>query len=151
MSVDWVRLAADGNETLVEPSPGIELRLTGEMPEYEGYLDPLAIGPSPRFHLALDLIPQTDEAIARCERLAARILEWLGARGSALTPLPEFTLEAALGGEGLPYNRVTAPRLILVPSGPPVFEEDQPLPGVRVLTAKAPSVSGTVYVMTRSE
>lgn len=136
---------------LVEPAPGFELCLTGEVPECEGYLDPLTVGSAPRLHLALDLIPRTGEAIARCEVLAARILDWLGARESALTPLPEFTLEAALGGEGLPYNRVTAPRLTIVPSGPPVFDGDQPLPGVRVFSAKAPSASGTVCVMTRGK
>jgi hypothetical protein len=150
-SVDWVRLAVGGDEISVEPAPGIELRLAIEVTDDEGYLDPLTAGPSPRLHIALDLLPRTHEAIARCEMMAARILERLGSHESALAPLREFSLKAALGGDGLLYDRVTAPRLILKPSGLPFFDDEQPVPAVRVFAAGAPSNRDAVYVMTRSK
>ena len=150
-SVDWVRLTVGGDEISVDPAPGIELRLAIEVPDDEGYLDPLTVGSSPQLHIALDLIPRTSEAIARCEMTAVRILERLGVRESALAPLREFSLKAALGGDGLLYDRVEAPRLVLKPSGLPSFDDDQPVPAVRVFAAGAPSSRDAVYVMTRSE
>lgn len=146
VTVDWVRLKVD-DEFAVEPSPGIELALSVKPVDYDGYLDPLTRGPAPRLHLSLHLIPTGTEAIVRCESQARRILEQLGAPTSASAPLRDFSLEAALGGENLPYNRVSAPRLALTPGEPPVFDEDLPVPSVHVFAAKAHSDSETVYTV----
>ncbi|QQM45230.1 hypothetical protein [Streptomyces liliifuscus] len=147
VTVDWVRLAIGDDEITVEPSPGIELALSVKPVEHDGYLDPLTRGPAPRLHLSLHLIPTGTEAIVRCESQARRILEQLGAPASACAPMCDFSLEAALGGEGLPYNRASAPGLTLTPGEPPVFDEDLPVPSVHVFTAKAHGASETVYTM----
>jgi hypothetical protein len=59
-------------------------------------------------------------------------------------------LDAAIGGEGVPYDRVSIPRLTLLAGDPPRLDEDQPVPGVRVFTATARvGADGSKYVMTR--
>ncbi|MFJ8929208.1 hypothetical protein ACIRLA_21785 [Streptomyces sp. NPDC102364] len=147
-SVDWIRLAVDGTEFTIEPSPGIDLSLSVKTSGYDGHLEPLTRGPSPQLHLSVALVPTGSEAAFRCESSALRILERLGAAKPATMPLREFSLEAALGGEGLPYNRVSAPRLYLIPGEPPVFDEDLPVPSVHVFTAKVPTGAETVYSVT---
>lgn len=145
VSVDWIRLTIGDEELTIEPSPGIELRLTVKPVEYEGYLEPLTRGPAPQIHFSVDLVPADTDAIIRSENEAVRILERLDARNPML--LRMFTLEAALGGEGLPYNRVTAPKLQLAISEPPHFDDDQPVPAVHVFTAKVPAGSDVAYTM----
>ena len=154
-SVDWIHLTIGDTDLTVAPSPGIQLRLTVEpVPDDTsfGLLDP----PRPAaLQVCVDLIPGdgptglSAEAVARCESMAARLAVQLGATASPLAALKEFSLEAAFVGEGAPYNRVSIPRLTLKPSGPPILDEDQPLPGVRVFTATARAgADGSQYVLT---
>lgn len=146
VSVDWIRLTVGGEVLTIEPSPGIELRLTVDSVEHEGYLEPLTRGPALQLHFSVDLIPADTDAIIRSENEAVRISKRLDARNPML--LRTFTLEAALGGEGLPCNRITAPRLHRVPGGQPHFDGDQPVPAVRVFAAKVPAGSDVAYMMT---
>lgn len=150
-SVTWIRLVVDGAEFTIEPSPGIALSLSADLSEYDGYLDPLTRGPRPELHLSVALIPANDAAIMHCETQARRILNRLGAKRPAAMALHEFSLEAALDGEGLPYNRVSAPRLHLIPGADPAFDADLPVPSVHVFTAKAPRGSETLYTMARAQ
>ncbi len=154
-SVDWIRLTIGDHRIDLMPSPGIEFRLTVEpVPDDRAFR---VLGPPrpPELQVAVDLIPGAgasvswEEAVAACESKAAQLAGQLGAEAPPLAPLKEFSLEAALGGEGLPYNRVSVPRLTLKPSGPPQLDEDQPLPGVRVFTAIArPGDDGSQYALT---
>lgn len=158
-SVDWVRLTIGDDDFTLDPSPGIELRLSVASVPYDGYVDLLARPPAPQLHMAVDLVPSDAEAIvhretqariARCEAQARDVAARLGAVGPVSAPLREFSLEAALGGEGLPYNRMAVPRLLLVSGEPPMFDEDQFVPAVRVFTAKVPTGSGSAYTLTRA-
>ena len=155
-SVDWIRLTIGNDDLTLTPSPGIQLRLLVDLVPDErsfGLLD------SPRpatLQVRVDLIPGSGptglsaKAVAQCESMAVRLAAQLGANASPLAPLKEFSLEAALAGEGVPYNRVSIPRLTLKPSGPPLLDEDQPLPGMRVFTATArPGGDGSQYVLSK--
>ncbi|WP_327222964.1 hypothetical protein OG229_02155 [Streptomyces platensis] len=143
-SVEWIRITIGGCEFTIEPLPGIDLCLTLEMVELDGgFHAPLTRGLDVEHRISVALAPSTPEAIFQCEGQARDILNRLGAK-SATTR--EFSLEAALGGEGLPGNRVSAPRLLLTP-GDPVFEE-LPVPSVPVFTAKIPRGCRTVYTLT---
>jgi hypothetical protein len=155
-SVDWIHLTVGDTDLTLAPSPGIQLRLIVEpVPDDRpfGLLD----APRPAaLQVHVDLIPVDSpsgplaEAVARCESMAARLAAQLGANDPPLAPLREFSLEGALAGERMPYNRVSIPRLTLKPTGPPLLDEDQPLPGVRVFTATArPDADGSQYVLTR--
>ena len=155
-SVDWIHLAIGDDRIDLTPAPGIQLRLIVEpVPDDR----PFGVLDKPRpgeLRVSVDLIPAAGpqmswaDAVAACESMAARLAAQLGATASPLTPLREFSLEAALGGEGVPYNRVSVPRLTIKPSGLPLLDEDQPLPGVRVFTATARSdAEGVQYVLTR--
>lgn len=147
LSVAWVRLAVDGSEFTLTPSPDIELRLTVNRNEYEGYLDPLTIGPPPGLTLAVDLIPLRpleDDSVIRCEATAREVARRLGLSDLMLH---EFALEAALDGEGLPYNRMEVPRLLLASDDPPTLDEDVPESFVRVFTAKVPSNAAVAYTV----
>lgn len=146
-SVAWVRLAVDGSEFTLTPSPDIELRLTVNRNEYDGYLDPLTIGPPPGLTLAVDLIPlrpREDDSVFRCEAMVCEVAGQLGLGGRVLH---EFALEVALGGEGLPYNRMEVPRLLLASDDPPALDEDGPESFVRVFTAKVPSDAAVAYTV----
>lgn len=147
VSVDWVRLTIGGDEFTIEPSPGIDLHLAVQPVEYEGYLDPLTLGPRPELRMSVHLVPRGTEAVVRCESRAREVAERLGAYRSALAAVPVFSLEAGLGGEGLPYNRVAAPRLILIPGPEPLLDEDLPVPSVHVFSAKAHPEEGHTYTM----
>lgn len=136
-SVDWIRLAIGDGRIDLTPSPGMQLRLVVEPVSEEHAFGILDAPTPPNLQVAVDLIPASFEAVAQCESEAARIAGELGAHASPLTALRKFSLEAALGGEGLPYNRVAMPRLTIQPGPPPILNEDQPLPGVRVFTATA--------------
>lgn len=156
-SVDWIRLTIDDNRIDVMPSPGIQLRLIVEPVSDDKPFGVLAPPQSAGLQVSVDLIPDasTSEsrsgAVAACESTASRLAAQLGAGASPLAPLKEFSLEAALGGDGVPYNRVSVPRLTLQPSGPPLLDEDRPLPGVRVFTATArPGADGSQYVLTHA-
>lgn len=158
-SVDWIHLRIGDTDLTVTPSPGIELRLIVEPVPDERAYDVLDSPRPAALQVHVDLIPVADpsglslEAVARCESMAARFAAQLGPDASALTlltPLREFSLEAALAGEGVPYNRVSIPRLTLKPFEAPLLDEDQPLPGVRVFTATARADDdGSQYVLTR--
>lgn len=140
--VDWIRLTIGDDEVTLEPSPGIDLHLTVETVPCEGYLDPVTRGPDPQLRFSVDLIPSSGAAAVRCESQAREVAARLGLGGPMMR---DFALEAALGGEGLPYNRVQAPRLRLIPGGPPT-PDDVDL-SVRVFTAKVESVDGHAYTM----
>lgn len=136
-TVDWVRLALGGKEISLSPAPGVELRLIIDTaPEGEG-LGLLTTPPPPELQVAVDLIPTDRSTVAQCESWAARIGAQLGTQAGPWDDLREFSLEAALGGEGLPYSRVSVPHLAITPGPAPFLDEDEPLPGVRVFTAKA--------------
>lgn len=155
-SVDWIRLTIGDEQIDVAPTPGIQLRLIVEPAPDDRSFDVLDMPRPPKLQVAVDLIPVAspsrlrEEVVAACESMAARLAVQLGAETPPLTPVREFALEAALGGEGMPYNRVSVPRLTLKPFSPPVLDEDQPLPGVRVFTATAgPGADGSQYVLAR--
>lgn len=151
-SVDWVRLAIGDERIDLTPSPGIQLRLIVEPVDYDGYLDPLTAPPPPQIRFAVDLVPTEAHAVHRCEAEARRVAKALGATRPANGLLEEFSLEAALAGEGLPYNRVSAPRLTLTPGGPPLLDEDQAGPAVRVFAATAHAGDdGSKYRMTLAD
>lgn len=146
-SIDWIRLTVDGADFTLASSPDIDLRLTVNRIEYDGHLDPLTVGLPPGFSLTVDLIPLRPldgDGVFRCEAQAREVAARLGA-GSPV--LREFALEAALDGEGLPYNRVEAPRLLPVSADPPTLDEFGPEWFVRVFTAKVPAGVETVYTM----
>jgi hypothetical protein len=138
-SVDWIRLTIGDDELSLVPSPGIELRLLVAPVPHDGNLDPLTVGHPPQIRFTVDLVPTAAGAVHRCEAEARRVGEALGANGPADGLLREFSLEAALGGDGLPYNRVSAPRLTLLSGEPPLLDEEQAVPGVRVFAATAHS------------
>lgn len=149
-SVDWIRLTIDGDEIALDPSPGIELRLAVYPVESDGYADLLAAASPAKLRVGVDLIPADAAAVFRCESEARRVAALLGANGGPLEPLREFALEAALGGKGLPYDRVSVPRLTLTPGGPPFLDEEQQAPGVRVFTATPHAADdGSKYTMWR--
>lgn len=153
-TIDWVRLTLGGEEIPLSPTPGIELRLVLNAVADDLGFDVLTRPGPPKLRVAVDLIPipSTRSTVAQCESWAARVATRLGADAEPLEALREFSLEAALSGGGLPYSRVSVPRLTLT-SGPPPFlyaEEDEPLPGVRVFTATAHTNSdGSKYQLRR--
>jgi hypothetical protein len=143
-SIAWIRLTLDGVDFTLAPSPGIELRLAVNPVEYDGYLDPLVRGPLPELHVVVDLLPRNAASVIRCETQAREVAARLDL-GSPV--MREFGLEAALDGKGLPHNRMEAPRLLLVPDGPPTLDDDGSEPFVRVFTAKVPSGSESAYTL----
>lgn len=150
VSIAWIRLFTDGVDFTLSPSPGIDLRLAVDRVEYDGYLEPLTVGPLSGLSMSVDLIPLRpldSDDVARCETQAREVTARLGV-GRATQR--EFALEAALIGEGLPYNRVEAPRLYLPSDELPAFDDDQPLPAVRVFTAKVPAGLKTAYTLQRT-
>lgn len=148
-TINWIRLGIGGAEFTIEPSPGIKLSLAVSTSQYDGYLDPLTRGPASELHISVALIPADIEAVVRCESQALGILNRLGVHRPAAMPSVEFSLDAALGGEGMPYNRVSAPRLYLIPGDRALFNEDPVTPSVHVFTAKAPTGSQSVYSMAK--
>ncbi|KQX27578.1 hypothetical protein ASD97_25110 [Streptomyces sp. Root63] len=149
-TVDLVRLTLRDEEITLSLAPGIELRLIIDAAPDGRSFDVLTLPPPPELRVALDLIPTTSDAVAQCESWAARVGAQLGAEAGPLGTLEEFSLEATLGGKGLPYSRVSVPRLTLTPGPPPRLDEDEPLPGVRVFTATAHTGSdGGKYLLHR--
>ena len=147
-SVDWIRLAIGDDEIVLSPSPGIEVRLQVAPVSDDGYLEPLTRDPAPRTQFTVDLVLTDTAAATHCEVEARRVVEALGGSLPATAPLREFSLEAALSGEGLPYNRVLAPRLALSAGVPHELDEDDQEAGVRVFTAIARADDlGHVYQM----
>lgn len=140
-SVDRIELAVGDRQITLTPSPGIELRLTVDSIADDPAFDLLDHPRPPKLHVAVCLIPSGADAIMRSEAQATAVAAELGAHDSPLAPLREFSLEAALSGEDVPYHRVSIPRLTLLPGEPPVLDEDQPLPGVRVFTATTHEVA----------
>lgn len=145
-SVDWIHLTIGDRKIGLEPSTGIELRLIVEPVPDDRAFDVLEVPRPAELRVVVDLIPNLIlggmSALSRCESEAARVAAAVGSGASALAELRKFSLEAALGGEGLPYSRVSVPRLTLEPDSAPYFDEDQPLPGLRVLAATAHAFSG---------
>jgi len=150
-SVAWIHLTVGVQRIELAPEQDIALRLVVLPVEYEGYLDPLTVGPPPELHVSVDLVPEKASAVGRCEELAREVATRLGAFEPPLALLRDFELEAGLDSEGVPYNRVTVPKLLLVPGPSPVFDEDQLVPAVRVFTAKAGSTPNGAYLLTRVE
>lgn len=136
-SVDWIHLAIGNDDITLTPSPGIQLQLLVDPLPHDGFVDLLAPAPPPQIRFTVDLVPTAAGAVSRCESEARRVADILDANGQAGGLLREFSLEAALGGEGLPYNRVSAPRLTLLPGNPPMLDEGQAVPAVRVFAATA--------------
>jgi len=103
-----------------------------------------------RFTVDLMLVeegPYVWQVAQYCEAEARRIAAALGSFQPATSALRHFSLEAALGGEGLPYNRVSAPQLMLNPGEPHPIEERGER-GVRVFTATAlADDNGTKYTL----
>ncbi|MGW5633963.1 hypothetical protein [Streptomyces sp. NPDC003832] len=151
-TIDWIRFTIVGAAFTLSPSPDFDLRLAVVHGERTGYQDPLTVGPLPSYSLAVDLIPLRPHdfaAVARCE---ARAREMATRLGVADVDRYDFALEAGLGGEGLPYNRMEAPRLQLVAADLPEFDGDEPLQFVRVLTARMVADSaGVAYVMRQAD
>ncbi|MGW0780299.1 hypothetical protein [Streptomyces sp. NPDC002913] len=147
-TVDWVRLTLGDEEITLSPAPGIELRLIVESAPDDPAPDTLTPPRSPELKVAVDLIPTDRSTVAQCESWAARMGAQLGTQAGPWDDLREFSLEAALSGEGLPYSRVSVPHLTIIPGPAPFLDEDEPLPGVRVFTAKARTSSdGSKYRM----
>lgn len=152
VTVDWIRLALGDEEIDLAPQPGIELRLLVDAVPYDGYLDPLTLGPAPEVQFTVDLVlTKVDfdawQVAQRCESEARRVAKALGSFLPATGALRNFSLEAALGGEGLPYNRVTAPQLTLN-AGEPHEVEEHGERAVRVFTATAlADDNGNTYTM----
>jgi hypothetical protein len=142
--VDWVRLKVGEAVVALDPLPGIELRIVQELVEYPGYVDPLARPPLPEFHLAVDLCPRNAEDVVRCEEQARRVAAQLGL-GSRI--LREFAMRAAFVEDGLPYNRLEAPRLLLASDEAPELDDEGPVPFVRAFTAKVPNGCDTAYTL----
>ena len=142
-SIDWVRLTLDGADITLSPSPDIGLRLTVDRVGYDGYLDPLTAGPPLGFSLSVDLIPLRPHEGYRCEALAREVAARLGI-GSPV--LREFALEAALNGDGLPYNRMEVPHLLAC-NELPVLDDDGSEFFVRVFTAKMLPDDGVAYML----
>lgn len=136
-TIDWIRVTLDdGSDVTLSPSPDYELCVTVVHEKWDGFPEPLTIGARLGYRLAVDLIPlrpQDFAAVARCEARAGEMAARLGA-GSVQQS--SFALEAAIGGEGRPYSRMEVPCLQLTSIDPPEFDEDDPLPFVRVLTAR---------------
>jgi hypothetical protein len=156
-AVGWIRLTIGGDRIDLTPSPGMQLRLIVEPVPDDRSFGVLEMPRPAVLRVCVDLIPVEGasvswaQAVAACESKAAEIARRLGADAPPLTPLRQFSLEAALGGDGLPYNRASVPRLTLDPFGPLLLDEDQPLPGVRVFTATArPGDDGIQYLLTRA-
>ncbi|MFJ1648033.1 hypothetical protein [Streptomyces sp. NPDC088258] len=148
-SVDWVRLTVDGSDITLTPSPDIDLRLVVGRVEHDGPLDPITTGPLPGFSLSVDLVPLHPldrDAVFRCEMQAREVAVLLG---TSSPTRGGFTVEAALGGEGWPHERLEVPRLYLTPTEPPDFDAAQPLPVVRVFTAKMVATEGVAYTLRR--
>lgn len=155
-TVDWVRLTLGDEEIRLFPAPGIELRLIldsisdDRVPRLVGF-DALTPPGPPELRVAVDLIPTDRSAVAQCESWAARVGAQLGTKAGLWDALKEFSLEAALSGGGLPYSRVSVPHLTITPGPAPLLDEDEPLPGIRVFTAKARASSdGSKYRLHRA-
>lgn len=136
-TVDWVRLTLGNEELHLSPAPGIELRLIVESAPDDPTSDLLTPPRSPEMKVAVDLIPTDRSTVAQCESWAARVGAQLGTQAGLGGDLREFSLEAALSGEEIPYSRVSVPHLTITPGPAPFLDEDEPLPGVRAFTAKA--------------
>ena len=156
-TVDWIRFAPNGADCFtpftLTPSDGIELRLNvGPAPQREEYADLLAPPRLPETRVSVDLVPAKRCHVEECEAKARRAARALGAEASPLASLSEFSLEAALAGEGLPYSRAQVPRLTLLPFGLPEVDVDEEERGlfVRVFTATARAASDGAYVLRRT-
>lgn len=150
-TVDWVHLTLGDEEITLSPMPDIELRLIVESNPDGPNLDMLTPSSSPELQVAVDLIPTDRSTVAQCESWAARVGAQLGTKAGPWDALREFSLEATLSGGGLPYSRVSVPRLTSTPGPAPFLDEDEPLPGIRVFTAKARASSdGSKYRLHRA-
>ncbi|WP_199888913.1 hypothetical protein [Streptomyces badius] len=150
-TVDLVRLTLGDEEITLSPAPAIELRLIVESASDSPSLDVLTPPSSPELKVAVDLIPTDRSSVAQCESWAARVGAQLGTKAGPWDALREFSLEAALSGEGLPYGRVSVPHLTITPGPAPFLDEDEPLPGIRIFTAKArTSRDGSKYRLHRA-
>ncbi|MFD5208366.1 hypothetical protein ACFWNF_15750 [Streptomyces anulatus] len=150
-TVDRVRLTLGDEEITLSPMLGIELRLIIESAPDGLTRDMLTPPSSPELKVAVDLIPTDRGTVAQCESWAARVGAQLGTKAGPRDALKEFSLEAALSGEGLPYSRVSVPHLTITPGPAPFLDEDEPLPGIRIFTAKARTSSdGSKYRLHRA-
>ncbi|MCX4231974.1 hypothetical protein [Streptomyces ortus] len=152
VTIKWIDLVMGGEKIEIAPLPGIEPRLLVDAIPYEGYLEPLTRGPDPEVCVSVDLVltetgPGAWLVAQRCEAEARRVAEALGALLSPTAALRNFSLEAALGGEGLPYNRMSVPQLALRPGEPHAVEERGER-AVRIFTATAlADDNGTKYTL----
>lgn len=152
VTIKWIDLVIGGERIEIAPQAGIEPRILVDAVPYDGYLDLLTRGPAPRARLTVDLVlTDTDDdprrVAQRCEAEARRVAEALGAFLPATAALRDFSLEAALGGESLPYNRMSAPRLTL-DAGEPHWIEEHGERAMRVFAATARADDdGGVYTM----
>ncbi|MFF5668816.1 hypothetical protein ACFY8S_01545 [Streptomyces hygroscopicus] len=144
----WIRLMGDSVDlTLIRP-PGAVMWLSVWPVPYDGYLDPLTVGPSPQIRMAVDFVPADVTTAARCEEEARRTADALGAGKQVRDLLPVFSLEAVLGGREAPHTRVTASRLTLTPDDEPTACYRETAPRVRAFTAAAhPDGDGRSYVI----
>src|SRR5690348_16305216 len=97
-SVAWICLTVGAQRIDLAPEQDIALRLAVLPVEYEGYLDPLTMGPPPALHVSVDLAPDKASTVGRCEQLAREVATRLGAFEPPLAALHEFSLEADLEG-----------------------------------------------------
>ncbi|MEU1497236.1 hypothetical protein [Streptomyces sp. NPDC005732] len=140
VTVDWIRFTIDGDEFTLSPSPDFVLHVT--------VIHGGRGGPALGYCLAVHLIPLREQdfaAVARCETRAREVAARLGV-GKAVRH--NFALEAGLDGEDLPHNRLDVPCLQVTSVDPPEFDDDEPLPSVRVFTAKmVAAADGAAYRM----
>lgn len=141
VTIKWIDLIMGGERIEIASLPGIEPRLLIDAIPYDGDLDPLTLGPAPEVRVAVDLVltengPGAWLVAQGCEAEARRVAEALGSFLPPTAALRDFSLEAALSGEDLPYNRVSVPRLILKP-GEPHEAEERGERAVRIFTATA--------------
>lgn len=152
VTIKWIDLVVGGERIEIAPLPGIEPRLLVDAVPYDGYLDPLTRGPNPEVRVTIDLVltetgPGAWLAAQHCETEARRVAEALGVFLPPTAALRNFSLEAALDGEDLPYNRMSAPQLALKP-GEPHEVEERGERALRVFTATALADSnGTKYTL----
>jgi hypothetical protein len=152
VTIKWIDLVMGGEKIQITPLPGIEPRLLVDAVPYDGYLEPLTRGPASEVCVTVDLVltetgPDAGLAAQYCEAEARRVAEALGVFLPPPATLRNFSLEATLGGEDLPYSRVSVPQLALKP-GEPHEVEERGERAVRVFTATAlADDNGTKYTL----
>ncbi|MCX4993425.1 hypothetical protein [Streptomyces sp. NBC_00568] len=124
-TVDWLHLDIGDRHFTLIPMPGIALRLSiDSVPRWDGIHEEMLRMPEPETRVTVDLLPDDRGRADECVWLAQGAAEALGVHASPLTALEVFSLQAFLGG-GSPYDRVSVPRLTVLPGDPPGLTVDE--------------------------